>query len=124
MNDEVKFKTELKSFRRNVKHTKHLYPALSPLTISAGCNYIRETANAHWLFDDILRFQDDERIKNTDFQVWKLRQLQRDLTWELSCYDDSKKPPLLTKKYESRDFPTEELIIWVFDRVAILPEDY
>ena len=124
MNDEQKFKAELRAFKNKVKFNNKPYLPLSPMIISAGCEQIKQDANAHWLFDFIIESQDHDKVKKLFFQIWILEQNKADKTWRLTCHGDSKKPPVLTKTYQYLDFPQSKLTIWVFERSAMLPSEY
>jgi hypothetical protein len=80
--------------------------------------------NAYWLFDAILSYQNEKVLRNVNFQIWNFRQQRKDLSWLLTCRQDSDKKPLISQVIEFRDFPIEEIKIWVIDKVALLPSEY
>ena len=45
---------ELSQFHGTSEYHKHLFPGKSPLLITDGCKYIRDTCNAYWLSDALL----------------------------------------------------------------------
>ena len=120
----IEIRHELDSFTGTTTYHKHLFPGLSPLLITDGCNYIREVCNAYWLFDAILSYQVQLKKKGVNFQVWQLVQLQKNLNWQLTCRADSNLPPIITQDIEYSDFPLDEIKIWVIDGVALLPKEY
>jgi hypothetical protein len=117
-------KRALREFKGTTKYHKHLFPGKSPLVLTDGCNFIREHCNAYWLFDAILSYQSDKILRNVFFQVWELRQLRKDLSFSLTCRQDSDKKPIISQAIEFSDFPLEEIKIWVIDNVALLPSEY
>jgi hypothetical protein len=120
----TEIKTDLSQFRGTTIYYKHLFPGKSPLLITEGCDYVRQKCNAHWLFDAILSYQSDVRLKNMGFQIWELEQQKSNLSWLLTCREDQGKPPVIKQQIEFSDFPLECLKIWVIDNVALLPSEY
>jgi hypothetical protein len=117
-------KRALREFRGTEKYYKHLFPGKSPIILTDGCNFVREHMNAYWLFDAILSYQNEKVLRNVNFQIWNFRQQRKDLSWLLTCRQDSDKKPLISQVIEFRDFPIEEIKIWVIDKVALLPSEY
>jgi hypothetical protein len=87
------------------------------LQVYKGCK-------AYWLFDAILSYQCEKALKNVNFQVWELKQMRKDLTWRLTCREDTGNKPLISQSIEFSDFPLEYIKIWVIDKVALLPSEY
>lgn len=117
-------KRQLKEFHGSMQLEFHLYPGKSPLQITEGCAFVREKCQAFWLFDAILSYQMDKRLKNVKFQIWELKQQKSDLSWSLTCREDSGEKPLVTQRIEFSDFPLSSIKIWVIDKVALLPSEY
>ena len=114
----------LREFRGTEKYYKHLFPGKSPILLTDGCNFIRERMNAFLIFDAILSYQCEKILIHVNFQIWELRQSKKDLSWLLTCREDSDKKPLITQTIEFSDFPIPEIKIWVIDKVALLPSEY
>jgi hypothetical protein len=117
-------KRQLKEFRGTESYHKHLFPGKSPILLTDGCAFIREKCEAFWLFDAILCYQLDKRLKNVPFQIWTLKQSRSDFSWLLGCAPDSGEKPLISQRIEFSDFPLESIKIWVIDGVALLPSEY
>jgi hypothetical protein len=122
--DAYRIKRALRDFQGSESYHKHLFPGKSPILLTDGCDFIRDKCNAHWLFDAILSYQCEKILKDVNFQVWELRQLRKDLSWALTCREDSDKKPLIIQFIQFSDFPLEEIKIWVIDKVALLPSEY
>ena len=122
--ESYRIKRALREFRCTEKYHKHLFPGKSPILLTDGCNFVRNECKAWWLFDAILSYQCEKILRDVNFQVWHFRQLKKDLSWELTCREDSDKKPIITQKIEFSDFPLEEIKIWVIDKVALLPSEY
>ena len=121
---DTDIREELKQFHGTQEYHKHLFPGKSPILLTDGCKYIRDACKAYWLFDAILSYQCEQRLRGVNFQVWELRQLRKDLTWQLTCREDTGKKPLIRQSIEFSDFPIDNIKIWVIDRVALLPSEY
>jgi len=115
---------DLSRFHGTTQYHKHLFPGKSPLLLTDGCKYIRDRCNAYWLFDAILSYQSHKALKYVNFQVWELRRLKKDLSWELTCREDSGMKPKITQFFEFSDFPLDNIKIWVIDHVALLSSEY
>jgi hypothetical protein len=120
----IAIKEELKDFRGTEDYHKHLFPGRSPILLTDGCHYLREVCNAYWLFDSILLYQDHKALKDVRFQIWELKQLRVDLTWQLTCSPDTGEKPLIRQSIKFSDFPLDYIKIWVIDKVALLPSEY
>jgi hypothetical protein len=120
----VDIQTELQCFHGTSKYYKHLFPGKSPIALTDGCKYVRDELKANWLFDTILIYQDDPKLKKVNFQIWELTQLKKDLSWSLTCKEDTGKKPIISQSIEFSDFPTDYIRIWVIGSVALLPSEY
>ena len=114
----------LNQFHGTAEYYKHLFPGKSPLLITEGCKYVRDTCNAYWLFDVILSYQCERILKDIKFQIWELKRLKVDLSWQLTCKEDTNTKPLIRQSIEFSDFPIDYIKIWVIDGVALLPSEY
>jgi len=95
--------------------------------LTDGCEFVRKAANARWLFDEILLNQPRPEIRNLRFQIWILwfekDNDEEEGCWVLRC-DDFKENTILVQMIVDRDFPINEITIWVIDGVAMLPGEY
>ena len=122
--ETIAIKDELKQFRGTTEYHKHLFPGKSPILLTDGCKYIRDECKAYWLFDAILSYQCDKILQGINFQIWELNRLKLDLTWQLTCREDTGKKPLIRQSIEYSDFPMDYVKIWVIDKIALLPSEY
>lgn len=122
--DTANIRYELKQFHGTSEYHKHLFPGKSPMILTDGCKYVRDACKAYWLFDAILSYQCDKILQHVNFQIWELKQLRKDLSWQLTCREDTGKKPLITQSIEFSDFPLDYIKIWVIDNVALLPSEY
>ena len=123
MND-IAIRHELKQFHGTSEYHKHLFPGKSPILLTDGCKYIRDACNAYWLFDAILSYQCDKVLKSVAFQVRELKLLKVDLSWQLTCREDTGTKPLIRQTIEFSDFPMDYIKIWLIDKVELLPSEY
>lgn len=122
--EEIAIREELSQFHGTTEYHKHLFPGKSPIILTDGCKYIRDACKAYWLFDAILSYQCDKILKGVNFQIWELKQLRIDLSWQLTCREDKGSKPLIRQSIEFSDFPLNYIKIWVIDKVALLPSEY
>jgi hypothetical protein len=114
----------LRQFHGTEEYHKHLYPGKSPLLLTDGCKYVRDDLKSNWLFDAILSYQTHNALRHVNFQIWELKHLMKDLSWLLTCREDTGKKALISQTIEFSDFPIDYIKIWVIDKVAILPSEY
>ncbi len=91
--------------------------------LTDGCNFLREKAQCRWLFDLIFSFQ--QKLKNEDFQCWKLVRLKNN-EFEIKCLNGDENF-LVGQHIPFSDFVLDELTIWVIrDRelICLLPTEY
>lgn len=122
--ETLTIKREISQFHGTTQYHKHLFPGKSPLLLTDGCKYIRDKCNAFWLFDSLLIYQSHASLRNINYQVWELKRLKVDLSWQLTCCADSGTKPLIRQTIEFSDFPIDYIKIWIIDKVALLPSEY
>src|SRR5450759_5347845 len=122
--ETITIREELKMFRGTSDYHKHLFPGKSPILITDGCKYVRDECKVYWLFDAILRYQCEKILRDIKFQVWELKRLKVDLSWQLTCREDTGTKPLIRQTIEFSDFPLDYIKIWLIDKVALLPSEY
>jgi hypothetical protein len=120
--NSYQIKRALRQFTGTKRYWKHLYPSHSPLLLSDGCRYVRDELECHWLFDNILIYQNDKRLKGVNFQTWEMRQTRKDLSWILTC-KDSNLNFLIKQVIEFSDFPLDYIKLYVISGVALLPSE-
>lgn len=113
----------LRKFTGTEQYHKHLLPGKSPIMLTDGCDFIRNECKAWWLFDAILSYQCEKTLRNVNFQLWELRQSKKDLSWLLTCREDSILKPLISQFIEFSDFPLEYIKLYVIQGVALLPSE-
>ena len=122
--DTNTIETNLSYFHGTEGYHKHLFPGKSPIMLTDGCKYVRDASGAYWLFDAILSYQCVKILKGVNFQIWELKRLKKDLSWELTCREDTGKKSLIAQSIQFSDFPLDYIRIWVIDKVALLPSEY
>lgn len=116
-------KRALRQFTGTNRYHKHLFPGLSQIHLTDGCDFIRTHCNAYWLFDAILSYQGEKILRHVNFQLWELRQSKKDLSWLLTCREDSNLKPLVSQIIEFSDFPLDYLKLYVIQGIALLPSE-
>jgi hypothetical protein len=116
-------KRALRQFTGTEKYHSHLYPGKSPILLSDSCDFIRTHCNAHWLFDAILSYQCEKILRHVNFQLWELQHCNKDLSWLLTCREDSNLKPLVSQVIEFSDCPLDYIKLYVISGVALLPSE-
>ena len=82
-----------------------------------------DMCEAYWLVNHIASYQMEEKIRDEEFQVWKLERRQDD-TATLTC-DDGNGHVLLSDAINYTDFPLPEGIkLYLDNGVLLLPSEY
>ena len=123
----AEFERSLAGFFGTSNYYEHKVTDNLKLLLTDGCDFVREAANARWLFDEILFNQPRPEIKALDFQVWVLW-FDKDNDddegfWVLRCEDGNYNTVLVQMIVDS-DFPIKEFRLFVVDGVAMLPSEY
>ncbi len=119
------FERSLMGFFGTSNYYEHKVTKNIKLLLTDGCNWVREAAEARWLFNEILFNQPRPEIKDLPFQVWILEKDNddEDEQWVLRC-EDGNDNTVLVQMIMDVDFPIYELRIWVVGGVAMLPSEY
>ena len=122
----IEFERSLMGFIGTSNYYEHKVTDDIKFLLTDGCNWIREAAEARWLFDEILFNQPRPEIKDLSFQVWVLWKETADgeSDWVLRCEDGNDNTVLVQVLMEAVDFPIDEIRIWVVGGVAMLPSEY
>jgi hypothetical protein len=121
--NEVKLQRELKLFRGTSRYYKHLFPGKSPILLTEGCKYVRDEMDAYWLFDTIVKYQEELEPKNINFQIWELERLKKDLTWLLTCREHLGEKPIIRQPIEYSNFPLDFIRMWLVGGIMLLPSE-
>jgi hypothetical protein len=114
------FELGLKQFIGTQQYWEHKFSGSKTLRLTDGCRFVREEAEATWLFNAIATLQSDERIQLHPFQIWLLKRWEG--RWRLECRRDDGEHVLT--KISNTDFPLDHFEVWVVDNVALLPSEY
>ena len=120
----VKIDSRLKRFKGTSGYHKHLYPGKSPILLTDGCKYVRDTLDTNWLFDTIVKYQADPRFIGVNFQVWEILMHHKDYSWSLTCKNGIDGNPIISIAIDTPDFKFDYLKIWLIGTVALLPTEY
>ena len=121
MNTEIRTEilNALPYFTGTMQMWEHRTP-FGKLTLTDGCNFIRQKAECKWLFDLIQSHQPS--VKQEEFQVWKLEKVN-DMNFLITC-EDGDDNTLLTQKIPFSDFPLNGITVWLADAICLLPSEY
>lgn len=121
MNTEIRTEilNALPYFTGTMQMWEHRTP-FGKLTLTDGCNFIRQKAECKWLFDLIQSHQPS--VKQEEFQVWKLEKVN-DMNFLITC-EDGDDNTLLTQKIPFSDFPLNGITVWLADGICLLPSEY
>jgi hypothetical protein len=86
-----------------------------------GIKYVADNARAYWLLDEIASFQLEKKIRDEEFQVWKLEVANE--SGRLICEDGNDNVVFTTKPFFT-DFPAPGITLWYTDHTILLPGEY
>jgi len=104
-------------------HYWRVSPFKNAPVITDGVKTMADMCESYWLVDNITSHQLEEKIRNEEFQVWKLERRPDD-TAVLTC-EDGNNHVLLSEKIGYTDFPLPEGIkLYLDNGVLLLPSEY
>jgi len=112
---------------RNFYGTEHYHriTTFGGLVATDGVAWLAENAECYWLTDDIGIYQMDRKIRGNpelqEMQVWKLT--VKDSVGTLTC-EDGNENVVLKKRIPYTDFPLPEIVIWIMNKVMLLPSEH
>lgn len=106
-------------FSGTIQMWEHRTP-FERLTLTDGCNYVRQKAESRWLFDIIQSYQ--LQLRSEEFQTWTLERVS-DMKFMVTCTDGNDRT-LVTQSIQFSDFPLNSITIWLVDGICLLPSEY
>lgn len=106
----------------NFTGTEHYFSHPFGIRFTDGCKYLAESAECFWLLDIVASYQFEPKIRNEEFQVFKLK--VRDDKSAIVEISDGNYHILMTQEIEYTDFPLPEIELWCIDKICILPSEY
>ncbi len=111
------------SCQTGTSHYWRVSPFKNAPVITDGVKTMADMCESYWLVDNITSHQLEEKIRNEEFQVWKLERRPDD-TAVLTC-EDGNNHVLLSEKIGYTDFPLPEGIkLYLDNGVLLLPSEY
>lgn len=113
---------------RQFTGTEHYYytPLFRNFRYTDGVRFLANEAGAYWLIEAILSHQGNPTIRDNpdieDFQVWHLA-VREDKTAELQV-GDGNGDVITMQTLEYTDFPMSDIILFLQNRVLMLPNEY
>ena len=103
--------------------TEHYYRhnLLRSIRYTDGVKYVAETGGAYWLIDIIASVQLDPKVRNEEFQVWKLT--VNDNRGFVTC-EDGNGHEVYRQMITWTDFPLPEIKFYLTNNVILLPSEY
>ena len=101
--------------------TEHHYRHWTGMLYTDGVKFLADKAKAYWLLDIVASYQHQKKVRNEEFQVWKLVKTGSEAIVILEDGNDNR---ILSQKIEYTDFPLESVSLWLQNGVLILPSEY
>lgn len=98
---------------------KHWLPGF---TYTDGVKQVAEDYGAFWFIDLIVSHQTNAKVRNNEFQVWKLSRVKDDKF--IATCEDGNYNKITEQKIPFSDFKDDELTMWCVNRVILLPSEY
>jgi hypothetical protein len=102
--------------------TEYYYRHPFGIKFTDGVKYLSDSAESYWLLDIVASYQFDPKVKDEEFQVFKL--IVKNDKSALVEISDGNKNILATQEIDYTDFPLDEIELWCINRVCILPTEY
>jgi hypothetical protein len=106
---ERKIKAELKIFEKKREYfheSRH-----GKISLSEGCQYLKKTVNAGWIFDLVIKLQTMPEMNIYKVQVWTWEQTKVRSIWRLNA-STGNKHTLRAEFFSYVQFPLRSLQLW------------
>jgi hypothetical protein len=87
-----------------------------------GAEALAKKCEAYW-FLDLIVSQQNAKLEQEEFQVWKLKKVNDDCEFVAICTDGNKHK-LTSQSIPYSDFPYDEAEIWLVKGIMMLPSEY
>jgi hypothetical protein len=111
-------KAELDQFTGTEQYYKNSFG----IVYTDGVKFLVDECHCYWLIDAVASWQLDKRVRQEEFQVFKLI-VNDDKTATLNI-EDGNNNLVATQAIEFTDFPLDEITIWFENKVAYLPSEH
>lgn len=111
--DGMSLEHKLSKFTGSSIHHRSLIPSI---VMTDGIKFLHEHKDCFWLINLIAARQLQTRVARQEFQVWELSK------GKLTLKDEDNRE--IQKELVTREFPLDNLTIWVMDKVMFLPQEY
>lgn len=104
---------KLEKFTGGTMQHRTIVPSI---LMSDGIKFLWECQGTKWLIDFLANKQLETKIARQEFQVWNLSK------GKLTLNDHDNKE--IYQELVTREFPLDDVTIWIIDKVIILPNEY
>jgi len=119
--DKQELVERLSDFKTSDQHYIHRISDSWRLMLSEGCYFVREAADAYWLFDLILSYQSSSALINVSMQSWNVKRVRRGQV-QVLCQD--RHGDILIAKTVKQRFVLDDLTVIVANNHAWLKSEY
>lgn len=119
--DKQELVERLSDFKTSDQHYIHRISDSWRLMLSEGCYFVREAADAYWLFDLVLSHQSSSALIKVTKQTWSVKRLRRGQV-QVVCQD--RQGDIQIVKVMKKRFVLDDLTIIVANNYARLKSEY
>jgi hypothetical protein len=99
----------------------HKFSMFTKLLATDGAIYVAKSCGAFWLLDIIVSCQQIAKVRNEEFQVFKLTVNDGQ---GVVTVEDGNDNEVYRQEIPYTDFPLDEITLWVTGGVVLLPSEY
>lgn len=125
MTDTTLTPEEIQDNLKGFHGTEQYYKAsfFSKIVCTDGVQYLREKCNCYWYTDLIVSHQTNKKVRQQEFQTWKLKtDLKKNKA--IAICEDGNGNVIVTQKIPYTDFSLEEITVYLTNNVILLPSEY
>jgi hypothetical protein len=105
----------------NGANSIHKY--LLGINVTSGAIELSEKNNSYWLLDVICSHHLNSKVKEQEFQVWRLHKDIDGVGCTVVC-EDGNDNIVVSQKIEYTDFPYKTATLWKVNNLIMLPSEY
>lgn len=111
---------KLEEFKYSTQVYVHRLSESWKMLLSEGCFFVRESADAYWLFDLVLSYQSSSALIGVTMQKWTVKRIRRGQL-QILCVD--RKGEVMIAKTVKQKFVLDDLTIIVMGNHARLKSE-
>lgn len=114
------------NFRHHLAHftgTEKHHPHILGYALTDGAKYVADQCQAYWLMDVIASYCNHKNLSTEEYQRWILTVDLQNSSGTVECWTGDMNKPTISQEIPYTDFPLEEITLYCYNKVILLPRE-